>query len=170
MEPAAEPDEELLTLLDDENVRTILVETREESQSVEALSNCCGADDSTVYRLVDRLQDRNLLIAHQELDPDGHHYKTYSARLERVEIEFTNRASRLMSTAVNWFRPLYAPIRGIDRMICNNHIPLQVTVEAGATVTSIAALSTFLVATVLAVLVHIDSAGYLKSRSRPFYD
>ncbi|AAV48290.1 unknown [Haloarcula marismortui ATCC 43049] len=90
MEPAAEPDEELLTLLDDENVRTILVETREESQSVEALSNCCGADDSTVYRLVDRLQDRNLLIAHQELDPDGHHYKTYSARLERVEIEFTN--------------------------------------------------------------------------------
>lgn len=90
MESAGESDEELIALLDDENVRTILVETREKSQSVEALSNCCGADDSTVYRLVDRLQDRDLLVDHQELDPDGHHYKTYSARLERVEIEFTN--------------------------------------------------------------------------------
>jgi len=90
MDPAGERDEELLSLLDDENVRTILVETREESRSVAALSDRCGADDSTVYRLVDRLEDRDLLVDHQELDPDGHHYKTYSARVERVEVEFTN--------------------------------------------------------------------------------
>ncbi|NLV05962.1 hypothetical protein GOC83_07425 [Haloarcula rubripromontorii] len=53
-------------------------------------------------------------------------------------------------------------------MIYNILIPLQVTVEGGATVTSIAALITFLVATVLAVLVtYRFLQGYLKSRSRP---
>ena len=95
MEPAGEPDEELLALLDDENVRTILVETRDEPQSVETLSARCGADDSTVYRLVDRLQARDLLVDQQELDPDGHHYKTYSARLERVEIDFTDSGVKI---------------------------------------------------------------------------
>lgn len=90
MASAGDVDEELFTLLDDENARTILITTRQQSLSVEALTEQCGADDSTVYRLVDRLQERDLLVDHQELDPDGHHYKTYSARLERVEIEFTD--------------------------------------------------------------------------------
>ena len=90
MQSAGDEDEELLALLDDENARTILVETREEPRSVESLSDRCSADDSTIYRLVDRMQERELLTDHQELDPDGHHYKTYSARLERVEIQFTD--------------------------------------------------------------------------------
>ena len=98
MEPASEPDEELLALLDDENVRTILVETREESQSVETLSDCCGADDSTVYRLVDRLQDRDLLVDHQELDPDGHHYKRYAATVETVSVTFADGAYEIAVT------------------------------------------------------------------------
>ena len=90
MRSAGDVDEELLALLDDENARTILVETREQARSVESLSDRCGADDSTIYRLVDRLQERDLLTDQQELDPDGHHYKTYAARLERVEIRFTD--------------------------------------------------------------------------------
>ncbi|WP_324757171.1 ArsR family transcriptional regulator [Haloarcula montana] len=81
-------DEELLALLDDEYARTILVATREEGKSAQALSELCDADDSTIYRRIERLQDRDLLDAHQQLDPNGNHYKTYSARLERVEIEF----------------------------------------------------------------------------------
>ena len=53
-------------------------------------------------------------------------------------------------------------------MIRANHTPLQVTVEGGATVTGIAALVTFLVATVLAVLVtYRFLQGYLRSRSKP---
>lgn len=53
-------------------------------------------------------------------------------------------------------------------MICNNHMSLQVTVESGATVTSIVALITFLVATALAVLVtYRFLQGYLQSRSMP---
>ncbi|RDZ50429.1 hypothetical protein C5C07_19070 [Haloferax sp. Atlit-4N] len=53
-------------------------------------------------------------------------------------------------------------------MIRNNHMSLQVTVESGATVTSIVALITFFVATALAVLVtYRFLQGYLQSRSRP---
>lgn len=53
-------------------------------------------------------------------------------------------------------------------MIRATHVPLQVTVEGGATVTGIAALVTFLVATVLAVLVtYRFLQGYLRSRSKP---
>jgi predicted HTH transcriptional regulator len=81
-------DEELLSLLDDEYARTILVATREEGQSAQALSELCGADDSTIYRRIERLAERDLLEAQQQLDPGGNHYKTYSARLERVEIRF----------------------------------------------------------------------------------
>ena len=88
-------DEEILSLLDDESARTILIETREEAHSVQTLSELCEADDSTVYRLVDRMQERDLLVDHQELDPSGHHYKTYSARLERVEIRFTDEGVRV---------------------------------------------------------------------------
>jgi multisubunit Na+/H+ antiporter MnhF subunit len=47
-------------------------------------------------------------------------------------------------------------------------MPLQVAVESSATVTSIVALVTFLLATVLAVLVtYRFLQGYLRSRSRP---
>ena len=53
-------------------------------------------------------------------------------------------------------------------MMRNSHMPLQVAVESSATVTSIVALVTFLLATVLAVLVtYRFLQGYLRSRSRP---
>lgn len=50
----------------------------------------------------------------------------------------------------------------------HTHTLLQVTVEGGATVTTVAALVTFLVATVLAVLVtYRFLRGYVRSRSKP---
>ena len=53
-------------------------------------------------------------------------------------------------------------------MIHANHMPLQVTVEGGATATGVAAIVTFLVATVLAVLVtYRFLQGYRRSRSKP---
>ena len=81
--------EELLTLLEDEYARTIIVETYREAQSADALSTACDADPSTVYRRIDRLQERGLLRDQQRLDPDGHHYKVYVARLEHVGIDVT---------------------------------------------------------------------------------
>jgi DNA-binding Lrp family transcriptional regulator len=80
-------DDELLALLDDEYARTIIVETYREARSASALSEACDADPSTVYRRIDRLEDRGLLDATQRLDPDGHHHKVYAARLEHVGID-----------------------------------------------------------------------------------
>lgn len=79
-------DEEVVDLLGDDYVRTILVQTREEPKSVDALSDACDADPSTIYRRVERLQEAGLLIDHQRLDPGGHHYKEYGAALRSVTV------------------------------------------------------------------------------------
>ena len=81
--------EELFDLLDDAYARTILVETRETPRSAEALSDACDASPSTVYRRIERLRERDLLEGEQRLDPGGHHYEVYSARLQRITIELT---------------------------------------------------------------------------------
>ncbi len=77
---------DVVDVLGDEYMWTILEQTREEPQSVDALSDVCGADPSTIYRRVERLQEEELLRDHQQLDPGGHHYKVYSARLREVRI------------------------------------------------------------------------------------
>ena len=83
-------DEELYALLDDDYARRILVETYGETRSAEALSDACGASESTIYRRVERLRDRDLIEGVQRLDPGGHHHEVYAARLERVTIDLTD--------------------------------------------------------------------------------
>ena len=78
--------EDVVDLLGDDYVRTILAETREEPKSVEALSDACDADPSTIYRRVERLEAAGLLTDEQRLDPVGHHYKEYDAVLEAVHV------------------------------------------------------------------------------------
>jgi len=78
---------ELLAILDDEYARSILIETSKEPMDAERLAERCDASPPTIYRRIDRLDEHDLLEAHQQLDPDGHHYKTYDARLERVAVE-----------------------------------------------------------------------------------
>ncbi|MFC4541190.1 helix-turn-helix domain-containing protein [Halosolutus amylolyticus] len=91
MTTVVDPDTEaVLALLDDEYARTIIIETYDEAKSVEALSAACDADPSTVYRRIDRLQEHDLLADRQRLDPGGHHYKVYVARLEGVAIDVTD--------------------------------------------------------------------------------
>jgi len=110
-------DEALLELLDDEYARIIIVETYREPRSANALSTACEADPSTVYRRIDRLQDRGLLEANQRLDPDGHHYKEYSARLEHVGIDVTNDGldvdvEYVEAEAADTFTRLYEELSG----------------------------------------------------------
>ena len=83
-------DEEIISLLDDPYARSILVETRGDPRSAESLSDACGASPSTIYRRIERLRERDLLEGEQRLDPDGHHYEVYSARLQRVTVELTD--------------------------------------------------------------------------------
>lgn len=73
-------------LIGDDYVRIILAETRESPKSVEALSEACDADPSTIYRRVERLQDAGLLTDQQRLDPGGHHYKEYDATLSAIHV------------------------------------------------------------------------------------
>lgn len=77
----------VVSLLDDEYAVRILEETSVEPMSAKALTERCDASPPTIYRRLDRLQANDLVVEHQRLDPDGHHYSVYSASLERVVIE-----------------------------------------------------------------------------------
>lgn len=80
--------EQVVDYLGDDHVRTILVQTCEGPKSVDALSDACGVDPSTIYRRVQRLQEADLLEEQQKLDPGGHHHKVYVARVQEVRIRF----------------------------------------------------------------------------------
>lgn len=77
---------DVVDLISDDYVRTILRATRDEARSVDSLSDACDADPSTVYRRVERLEEAGLVESQQQLDPDGHHYSTYRATLDAVHI------------------------------------------------------------------------------------
>lgn len=78
---------EVAALLEDEYAHAILVHTSQRAMSAPELSEACDASVSTVYRRVERLREHDLLAEHLQLDRDGHHYKAYTARLERITIE-----------------------------------------------------------------------------------
>ena len=77
----------VISLLDDEYARAILIETSIEPLSASALSERCDASEPTVYRRIEQLKDHDLIVERQQLDPDGHHYKTFQTRVERVTVE-----------------------------------------------------------------------------------
>lgn len=88
MDAASEPDDTALYgVLDDEYARRILVATSAEPRSASELAELCDASEPTVYRRLDRLDEQGLIENRQELDPDGHHYKTYLASVERVSVD-----------------------------------------------------------------------------------
>ncbi|MCU4800317.1 winged helix-turn-helix domain-containing protein [Halobacteria archaeon HArc-gm2] len=77
----------VVELLDDEYARAILAATSIEPMSASELAERCDASPPTVYRRLDRLRDEDLVEAAQQLDPEGHHYEVFSARLARLEVE-----------------------------------------------------------------------------------
>lgn len=85
-----DPDPEVVfELLGDAYVRDILVEAYTEPMSAKELSEACGMSLPTVYRRVEDLTDRDLLLERTRIVADGHHYTTYVANLEglRVDLE-----------------------------------------------------------------------------------
>jgi predicted transcriptional regulator len=86
----AERDVERITeLLSDEVVRTILEATFEEPLSAEQLCDRCEVSPATVYRRLQALDEFDLVDTRTEPDADGHHYKVYSAKLDRVVVDLT---------------------------------------------------------------------------------
>jgi len=82
-------DAEIVALLDDEYARAALVLTYREELAAADLAERLDVAPSTVYDRLSRLADHDLVSERQRIDPDGHHHKTYRARLDRVVAELT---------------------------------------------------------------------------------
>lgn len=107
---------EIASLLEDEYAHAILIHTSSREMSVPELSEACDASESTIYRRIQHLQQYDLLEERLQLDRDGHHYNTYTARLERVEIElvdgrFELEVSYRTETAADRFTDLFEGLR-----------------------------------------------------------
>lgn len=103
-------------LLEDEYARSILAETSSETLSAKELVDRCDASPPTVYRRIDRLEEFDLIDEERTLDPDGHHYRRFSARLERVTIELRDgtyevSVDRTDGDAIERFTNLYEGLR-----------------------------------------------------------
>lgn len=77
----------IIAILNDDYARTILEAIRRERLSVNTLSAEYNMSLATVSRRVNWLLDNELLIEHTHIDPDGHHYSEYEAKLDRVDIQ-----------------------------------------------------------------------------------
>jgi len=107
---------DVLSLLDDDHARTILVETTVEPMSAQELAERCDVADSTIYRRIDRLREYDLLVETQQIDREGNHYKQYRARLDHVTIDldsdgFSIELARVDEEPVDRFRRLYEELR-----------------------------------------------------------
>ncbi|WP_330630374.1 helix-turn-helix domain-containing protein [Halocatena halophila] len=118
MTPPAEqpPVRAIAALLEDEYAHAILVHTSTEPMSAGELSDACGASDSTIYRRLERLQEYDLLAEQLQIDREGHHYTTYRARLDRIEIELEDGAFEVTidyqpDDAVDRFTDLFEGLR-----------------------------------------------------------
>src|SRR6056297_353408 len=103
-------------LLEDEYARVILAETSTEALSATELAQRCDASSPTIYRRINRLQELDMVEEEQTLDPDGHHYRRFSARLERITIELSDggyevSVDRTTEDAVDRFTELYEGLR-----------------------------------------------------------
>lgn len=81
------PESEILAILDDDYARAILEATRRERLSAKALSEECDMSISTVSRRINTLLEQDLLVERTHIDPDGHHYSEYEAKLDRVDVQ-----------------------------------------------------------------------------------
>ena len=79
--------EDVFDVFGNELAREILVLASVEPMSAEELAERCERSQPTVYRRLNALESYGLLSERQEVDPDGHHYKTYETKLR--EVSFT---------------------------------------------------------------------------------
>ena len=80
---------EIGALLADETTQQILIETTTEPMSADELSDACDISPQTVYRRLEDLIEYDMVTDDLKIDDDGHHYKVYTATLDRVTIELT---------------------------------------------------------------------------------
>lgn len=82
-------DADVVALLDDEYARAVLVMTYKQAWAASDLADRLDTAPSTIYDRLSRLTAQDLVVEQQEIDLDGHHYKTYRACVDRVVIELS---------------------------------------------------------------------------------
>ena len=76
--------ESVFDLFGDDLARRILVLASDRAVSADDLDDHLEASRPTIYRRLNALLDRDLLVEHQELDERGNHFKSFETALERV--------------------------------------------------------------------------------------
>lgn len=78
--------ETVFDVLASDEARKILAVASVESVSAKELADVLAASEPTIYRRLDVLQEYDFVRAEQQIDDRGHHYKTYSTSLHRIEM------------------------------------------------------------------------------------
>jgi len=77
----------VLSLLQDEHAREVLVALGGEEKPARDVVSECDASRTTVYRRLDALESAELVSSSLAIAADGHHRKVFEATLERVTVD-----------------------------------------------------------------------------------
>ena len=84
-----EPIDEILSLLADDYVQSILDALRVAPKPATEIADDCEMSTVTVYRRLDRLETVGLVTATTQVAADGNHRATYRARQLSVDVSLT---------------------------------------------------------------------------------
>lgn len=71
----------------DRLARRLLVLASDRAAAADELAAALDVSEPTVYRRLNALAEYDLVAEDQQIDADGHHYKTYETTLKRVTME-----------------------------------------------------------------------------------
>jgi predicted ArsR family transcriptional regulator len=74
-------------VIGDSLARKLLVILSEGQRDVDELTEQLDVSRPTIYRRLDTLADYDLIKIHQEIDTEGHHYKTYETTLQQISFQ-----------------------------------------------------------------------------------
>lgn len=77
---------QILDLLSDDVVKSILTVTDQRAMSAQSLEAHCDASLATIYRRIEELLELGLLREQMEFQADGNHYKMFQSNLERLSV------------------------------------------------------------------------------------
>ena len=81
--------EEMLSLLADDYVRSILDALTDGSKPATEIADHCDASTVTIYRRLDRLETAGLVAVETQIAPDGNHRAQYRARPASIAVSIT---------------------------------------------------------------------------------
>ena len=81
--------DEILSLLADDYVRSILDALRDGPKPAAEIADHCSASTVTIYRRLDRLETAGLVAVETQIAPDGNHRAQYRARPASVAVSIS---------------------------------------------------------------------------------